>query len=88
MAYTFDAGPNACLYMENKDVPEVAALIQYVFPPAPNMRDKFFTGMPVKLPSLSKVIVIIAIVIIRNVWVYLYFSVSISEYFAVLSSSH
>lgn len=32
VAYTFDAGPNACLFLLEKDVPEVLSLIKYIFP--------------------------------------------------------
>lgn len=32
VAYTFDAGPNACLYLLEKEVPQVLSLIKYVFP--------------------------------------------------------
>ncbi|XP_023936265.2 diphosphomevalonate decarboxylase [Bicyclus anynana] len=32
VAYTFDAGPNACLYLLEKDVPEIISLIKQVFP--------------------------------------------------------
>lgn len=31
-AYTFDAGPNACLYVEEKNVAELCAFIDHVFP--------------------------------------------------------
>uniref|UniRef100_A0A336KUU7 Diphosphomevalonate decarboxylase n=1 Tax=Culicoides sonorensis TaxID=179676 RepID=A0A336KUU7_CULSO len=31
-AYTFDAGPNACLYVEEKNVAELLAFIDHVFP--------------------------------------------------------
>ena len=33
VAYTFDAGPNACLFLMEKEVPEVLAMIQHFFPP-------------------------------------------------------
>ena len=33
VAYTFDAGPNSCLFLMEKDVPEVLAMIQRFFPP-------------------------------------------------------
>ena len=32
-AYTFDAGPNACLFLMEKEVPEVLSLVKYYFPP-------------------------------------------------------
>mmetsp|Transcript_9614 Transcript_9614/g.16420 ORF Transcript_9614/g.16420 Transcript_9614/m.16420 type:complete len:419 (-) Transcript_9614:1152-2408(-) len=33
VAYTFDAGPNACLYLEEESLAEVAMLFLYLFPP-------------------------------------------------------
>ena len=33
VAYTYDAGPNAVLYVESKNIPEVLSLIKYYFPP-------------------------------------------------------
>jgi diphosphomevalonate decarboxylase len=45
-AYTFDAGPNAVLYMEKRFVSEVFAVIDYFFPC--NLKDKF------DFPTLSK----------------------------------
>jgi len=33
VAYTFDAGPNACLFLMENDVAEVLALIRHFFPP-------------------------------------------------------
>ncbi|KAM7438692.1 hypothetical protein ABFA07_011804 [Porites harrisoni] len=33
VAYTFDAGPNACLFLMEKEVSEVLAMIQHFFPP-------------------------------------------------------
>lgn len=33
VAYTYDAGPNACLYLLEDVVVEVASLVSYYFPP-------------------------------------------------------
>ena len=33
VCYTFDAGPNACLFLREEHVPLVAGLIQHFFPP-------------------------------------------------------
>lgn len=54
LAYTFDAGPNACLYMLEDDVAEVAALVKKVFPPSPECRD-YIKGIPIPDHKLSKV---------------------------------
>jgi len=32
LTYTFDAGPNACLFLEKKDLPQVVSLISHFFP--------------------------------------------------------
>lgn len=47
VAYTFDAGPNACLYLLEQDVPTVAALVKLVYPPNPEQQQDFFRGIPV-----------------------------------------
>ena len=39
VAYTFDAGPNACLYLLESDVPMVLSLVQHFFPPTDNGGD-------------------------------------------------
>ena len=33
VAYTYDAGPNAVLFIESKNVPDLLSLIKYYFPP-------------------------------------------------------
>ena len=33
VAYSYDAGPNAVLFVETKNVPELLSLIKYYFPP-------------------------------------------------------
>lgn len=43
VAYTFDAGSNACLYLLEKDVPEVISLIKHAYPPS--NPDIFITGL-------------------------------------------
>lgn len=46
MAYTFDAGSNACLYLLEKDITEVSSLINTVFPPPPEAAE-YFRGLPI-----------------------------------------
>ncbi|VVC88692.1 unnamed protein product [Leptidea sinapis] len=43
VAYTFDAGPNACLYLLEKDVPNVVSMIKHVFP---STNPDFIKGLP------------------------------------------
>nr|XP_021196197.2 diphosphomevalonate decarboxylase [Helicoverpa armigera] len=43
VAYTFDAGPNACLYLLKDEVPKVISLIKHVFPSS--KPDSFITGI-------------------------------------------
>ncbi|XP_005105464.1 diphosphomevalonate decarboxylase [Aplysia californica] len=47
VAYTFDAGPNACLYLLKEDVPRVMGLLRHFFPPAQRNGEPFVTGLPV-----------------------------------------
>lgn len=43
VAYTFDAGPNACLYLLENEVPKIISLIKHVFPSS--NPDSFITGL-------------------------------------------
>ncbi|XP_044270770.1 diphosphomevalonate decarboxylase [Tribolium madens] len=52
VAYTFDAGPNACLYLLENDVDEIVSLINDIFPSNINPSD-FIRGLPVKVKNLS-----------------------------------
>lgn len=46
VAYTFDAGPNACLYLLEQDVAMVTFIIKHFFPPAGDSNG-FLTGLPI-----------------------------------------
>lgn len=47
VCYTFDAGPNACLYLLEKNVKRVLSFINYVFPNDKQMSDEYVRGIPV-----------------------------------------
>ncbi|XP_037293018.1 diphosphomevalonate decarboxylase [Manduca sexta] len=51
VAYTFDAGPNACLYLLEDEVPTVISLIKHAFPSS--TPDRFITGLDIEEGSLS-----------------------------------
>jgi len=54
VAYTFDAGANACLYLLEEDVPQIISLVYHFFPPKTNGRE-FFTGLPCEQIELDQV---------------------------------
>lgn len=51
VAYTFDAGPNACLYLLEEEVPQVLSLIRHVFPSS--NPDQFVTGLKTNEVALN-----------------------------------
>nr|UJH41139.1 diphosphomevalonate decarboxylase [Pardosa pseudoannulata] len=53
IAYTFDAGPNACLYLLEKEVPEVMSMLKTVFPPV-NNDAPYIRGLEVPSCDLSQ----------------------------------
>ncbi|CAG9855786.1 unnamed protein product [Phyllotreta striolata] len=49
VSYTFDAGPNACLYLLESEVEEFLSVINYVFPPrSGSIQDEYIKGSKVK----------------------------------------
>ncbi|XP_063829393.1 diphosphomevalonate decarboxylase [Ostrinia nubilalis] len=52
VAYTFDAGPNACLYLLEEEVSKVLGLIQYLFPTT--ISDSFIKGLDTKATPASE----------------------------------
>lgn len=50
VAYTFDAGPNACLYLLEKEVSKVVSLIKHAFP---SNNTEFITGLSVVGEALT-----------------------------------
>ncbi|GAB1607285.1 diphosphomevalonate decarboxylase-like [Argonauta hians] len=53
VAYTFDAGPNACLLLMEKDVPRFLSLIRHFFRPSNQHFDNFIQGLPVDVPMVT-----------------------------------
>lgn len=52
VAYTFDAGPNACLYLLEEEVPKIISIIKYLFPSS--TPDKLVTGLESTPESVSR----------------------------------
>lgn len=48
VAYTFDAGPNACLYLEEENVAGVVAALKLAFPNDNSNNVEYIKGIPVK----------------------------------------
>ena len=46
VAYTFDAGPNACLFLLERDLPLVLGLALHYFPPDPDTEPDYVRGAP------------------------------------------
>ncbi|XP_055713220.1 diphosphomevalonate decarboxylase isoform X2 [Phlebotomus papatasi] len=47
VAYTFDAGPNACLYLLRQDVPQVLNLVKTAFPNDKSSSSDYLKGIPI-----------------------------------------
>lgn len=54
VAYTFDAGPNACLYLLECEVPKLLSVICHIFPPE-NEGVEYLQGIPVEKQAVSQV---------------------------------
>ena len=54
VAYTFDAGPNACLYLLEQHVAEVAAYLAHCYQESCDTPTEFFTGLPCIPKELSE----------------------------------
>ncbi|XP_029163993.1 diphosphomevalonate decarboxylase [Nylanderia fulva] len=48
VAYTFDAGPNATLYLLEKDVPTVIGVLNHFLPPLENVAIEYKRGLPIE----------------------------------------
>ena len=55
VAYTFDAGPNACLYLLEKDVDRVTSLVCHFFQPEYRV-DPFVTGISTETVEIEQVV--------------------------------
>lgn len=56
VAYTFDAGPNACLYLLEKNVKHVLAFINYMFPNDDQQTVEYLRGIPVDYDLVVRII--------------------------------
>lgn len=52
VAYTFDAGPNACIYLLESETEEFLSVINYVFPPSSNTG--YLKGLQVRQKPINK----------------------------------
>ncbi|KAF7265348.1 hypothetical protein GWI33_021237 [Rhynchophorus ferrugineus] len=58
VAYTFDAGPNACLYMLEPVLEEFTSIINYVFPQPADIHDNdYFRGLTLPRKPVDEMIV-------------------------------
>lgn len=55
VAYTFDAGPNACLYLLEENVEEFLSIVNYVFPPPDVDHVEYLTGLPINPSKINNV---------------------------------
>ncbi|XP_019869844.1 diphosphomevalonate decarboxylase [Aethina tumida] len=53
VAYTFDAGPNACLYLLEENVEEFLSVVNYVFPPPDVDQVEYLTGLPINPTKIN-----------------------------------
>ncbi|XP_041375575.1 diphosphomevalonate decarboxylase-like [Gigantopelta aegis] len=57
VAYTFDAGPNACLYLLEEDVPAVMSLVNHFYPPVQNGTELTVKGLSIeKIPHQQNIV--------------------------------
>lgn len=49
MAYTFDAGPNACLYLLESEVSKFLSFLNILYPNDAKPADEYIRGIPVEL---------------------------------------
>ncbi|CAK9797585.1 Diphosphomevalonate decarboxylase [Anthophora quadrimaculata] len=54
VAYTFDAGPNATLYLLEESVPEFIGVLDYFFPPLKNALIEYRKGLPIEAVTPSQ----------------------------------
>lgn len=56
VAYTFDAGPNACLYLLENEVPNVLAALNKVFPNDNVSNAKYIKGIPIEMKKTCSIV--------------------------------
>lgn len=53
VAYTFDAGPNACIYLLEKEVPKFLSFLNIIYPNDELPPQEYIRGIPVELKTLK-----------------------------------
>lgn len=54
VAYTFDAGPNACIYLLAKEVPKFLTFLNIIYPNDELSPQEYIRGIPVELKTLKE----------------------------------
>lgn len=56
VAYTFDAGPNACIYLLDKEVPKFLSFLNIIYPNDELPPQEYIRGIPVELKTLKETV--------------------------------
>lgn len=56
VAYTFDAGPNACIYLLEKEVPKFLSFLNIIYPNDELPPQEYIRGIPVELKTLKETV--------------------------------
>ncbi|CAL7935812.1 unnamed protein product [Xylocopa violacea] len=56
VAYTFDAGPNAVLYLLEENVEQFLGALHYFFPPSETDLSKYYKGLPIEIKHSDELV--------------------------------